>query len=93
MIRPAAAITLFSGLPATTFSSPSMSAWKPCSATLAGSSCTFSLPPARVSVISARRKKFVCVTPGISAVTVTPVSLSSVRMDSAKDWSKAFVAA
>ena len=91
--RPAADMTLFIGLPATTFSSPFMRASKPCSATLAGSSCIVASEPARVSSMSAREKKFVLVTPGIRDVTVTPLSSSSLRIASAKDWSNALVAA
>ena len=70
-----------------------MRASKPCSATLAGSSCIVASEPARVSSMSAREKKFVLVTPGIRDVTVTPLSSSSLRIASAKDWSNALVAA
>jgi hypothetical protein len=66
-------MSLLPGFPATTFSSPSIIALKPCSATFAGSSWSLESLPARVSSICARRKKLVCVTPGMSAVTVTPV--------------------
>jgi hypothetical protein len=37
--------------------------------------------------------KFVCVAPGRRAVTVTPLSFSSSRKLSAKEYTKAFVAA
>ncbi len=42
--------------------------------------------------MSARSKKLVSVGPGISAVIVTPVSLSSLRTASANDWTNAFEA-
>ena len=74
--------------PATTFSLPAISASKPCFATTAGSS--FLLAPTLVSSISARWKKFVSVGPGISDVTVTPVSFSSLRSASANDCTNDF---
>ena len=76
--------------PATTFRSPDMSARKPCSATWAASS--FSDAPTRVSSMSARWKKSVSVGPGISDVTVTPVSRSSSCRASANDCRNDFEA-
>ncbi|WP_243422561.1 hypothetical protein [Micromonospora globispora] len=70
--------------PAETFWSPFISASKASSATVRGSS--FFPWPTRVSSMCARSKKFVSVGPGISDVTVTPVSLSSLRSASANDW-------
>ena len=84
----AAAWSLFFLAPATTWSSPSIRAAKPCAATCAGSS--LSAAPTLVSSMSARSKKLVSVGPGIKEVTVTPVSLSSLRIASAKDCTKAF---
>ena len=72
----------------TTRSSPFMSASKPSRATSAGSS--FSPAPTFVSRMSARSKNSVSVGPGMSDVTVTPVSSSSLRSASAKDCTKDF---
>ncbi|MGB2567261.1 hypothetical protein ACPFP2_02230 [Micromonospora citrea] len=68
MNRAAAARTLPFSEPAATFSSPFVIASKPCAA---------ARPSARVSAMSAPAKNFVSVGPGISEVTVTPVSFSS----------------
>src|SRR4051794_23878306 len=72
----------------TTRSSPFMSASKPSRATSAGSSC---LPePTFVSSMSARSKNSVSVGPGISDVTVTLVSFSSLRSARANDCTNDF---
>ena len=57
-------------------------------ATSAGSS--FSPAPTFVSRMSARSKNSVSVGPGMSDVTVTPVSSSSLRSASAKDCTNDF---
>src|SRR5829696_9080142 len=82
----AASIVLVFSDPATTLRSPSMSASKPCFATLAGSS--LEPCPTRVSSMSARSKKSVSVGPGISEVITTSVSLSSFCTASANDCRK-----
>ena len=76
MTRLEATWALFFIDPATTWSLPAISASKPSLATSAGSSlavCSRSLVPC----MPARSKNSVSVGPGISAVTVTPVSRSS----------------
>jgi hypothetical protein len=70
--------------------SPFISAAKPCFATCAGSS--FFDAPTLVSSMSARAKKSVSVGPGISDVTVTPLSLSSSATACANDWMNDFEA-
>jgi hypothetical protein len=75
---------------ATMRSSPAMRASKPARATSAGSS--LSPAPSFVSSMSARSKNSVSVGPGMSDVTVTPVSFSSFRSASANDCTKDFEA-
>jgi len=69
-------------------SSPAIRASKPSRATSAGSS--LSPAPTFVSSMSARSKNSVSVGPGISAVMVAPVSLSSLRSASANDCTNDF---
>ena len=69
-----------------------MSPLNACSATFAGSSLEDSGEPILVSSMSARSKNSVSVGPGMSEVTVTPVSLSSSRMASANACVKDFEA-
>lgn len=73
------------------WSLPAIRASKPSLATSAGSSLLASA--ILVSSMPARSKKSVSVGPGWSAVTVTPVSLSSNRMAWANDCRKALEAA
>jgi hypothetical protein len=74
--------------PPNTDASPFIRPSKPCRATCAGSS--FDACPTLVSRSSARSKNSVSVGPGRSAVTLTPVSVSSSRSARAKDCTNAF---
>jgi hypothetical protein len=74
--------------PATTSASPFIMARKPTVATSAGS--IFSSVPTLVSHMLARTKNSVSVAPGIRQVTVTPVSLSSLRSAAANESTNAF---
>src|SRR5688572_29762716 len=76
--------------PVTTSPSPFIMASKPVFATSAGSS--FFDCATLVSMRSARSKKSVSVAPGIRQVTVTPVSLSSLRSAKEKRSRKALLA-
>lgn len=90
MILPAATWILLTSEPAATLCSPFISASNASSATLRGSSLR---PwPTRVSSMSARSKNSVSVGPGISEVTVTPLSFSSLRTPSANDCTNDFEA-
>src|SRR6516164_8249312 len=73
-----------------TCSLPSISAWKPCSATCAGSWLILLSEPSAMSSIPARWKKSEPVEPGCRAVTVIPVSFSSYRKDLENDRMNAF---
>ena len=74
--------------PPRTFAPPSRRASTPCFTTVAGLS--FDDEPTFVSSIAARWKKLVAVGPGISKVTVTPLSCISSWTASAKDCKNNF---
>ena len=75
--------------PETTSPSPSLIALKPTLATSAGSS--FLPVPTFVSSMPARAKKSVSVAPGISTLTVTPLSFSSLRSANENESTNALV--